>query len=112
HRLLNVDHRAWMYGIRRHLHTFMSEVSMFVEAAEKHARICKTKQIRCPCFDCSNNIVWEDTDVIKRYLIKRSFVDGYIIWSYHGEAGGTFNRIDIDTGFDEVGGDDANENDH
>ena len=66
----------------------------------------------CRCFDCSNNIVWEDTDVIKMHLIKRGFVDGYTIWSHHGEAGGTFNNTDIDTGSDEVGGDDANENDH
>uniref|UniRef100_K3ZN01 Transposase-associated domain-containing protein n=1 Tax=Setaria italica TaxID=4555 RepID=K3ZN01_SETIT len=59
-----------------------------------------------------NNIVWEDTDVIKSHLIKQDFVDGYTIWSLHGEAGGTFNNTDIDTGFDEVGGDDASENDH
>uniref|UniRef100_K3Z005 Transposase-associated domain-containing protein n=1 Tax=Setaria italica TaxID=4555 RepID=K3Z005_SETIT len=107
-----MDHRAWMYGIRRHSHTFMSEVSKFVDVAKKHAGICKTKQIRCTYFDCSNNIVREDTDVIKRHLIKRGFVDGYTIWSYHGEVGGTFNNTDIDTNCDEVGRDDANENDH
>jgi hypothetical protein len=39
-------------------------------------------------------------------------VDGYTIWSHHGEARGTFNNADTDTGCDEVGGDDANENDH
>uniref|UniRef100_K3YKT1 Transposase-associated domain-containing protein n=1 Tax=Setaria italica TaxID=4555 RepID=K3YKT1_SETIT len=98
-----MDHRTCMYGIRRHSHTFMSEVSKFVDAAKKHARICKTKQICCPCFDCSNNIVWEDIDVMKRYLIKRGFVDGYTIWFHHGGAGGTFNSSDIDTSCDEVG---------
>uniref|UniRef100_K3YLX6 Transposase-associated domain-containing protein n=1 Tax=Setaria italica TaxID=4555 RepID=K3YLX6_SETIT len=98
--------------IRRYSHTFMPEVSKFVHAMEKHTRICKTKEIRCPCFDCSNNIVWDDTDVIKRHLIKRGFVDGYTIWSHHGEVGGNFNKTDIDTSSDEVGGDDANENDH
>uniref|UniRef100_K3YZW9 Transposase-associated domain-containing protein n=1 Tax=Setaria italica TaxID=4555 RepID=K3YZW9_SETIT len=107
-----MDLKAWMYGIRRHSHTFISEVSKFVDVAEKHARICKTKQIHCPCFDCSNNIVWEDTDVIKRHLIKRDFVNGYTIWSHHGEAGGTFNNTDIDTDTDEVGGGDANKNDN
>uniref|UniRef100_K4A0C3 Transposase-associated domain-containing protein n=1 Tax=Setaria italica TaxID=4555 RepID=K4A0C3_SETIT len=79
-----------MYGTRRHSHTFMSEVSKFVEAAE-------IKQIRYLCFDCSNNIIWEDTYIIKRYFINR---------------GGTFNNTNIDTGSDKVGGDDANENDH
>uniref|UniRef100_K3Y220 Transposase-associated domain-containing protein n=1 Tax=Setaria italica TaxID=4555 RepID=K3Y220_SETIT len=82
-----MDHIAWMYGIRRHSHTFMSEVSKFVEATKKHARICKTNRIRCPCFDCSNNIIWEDTDVIKMYLIKQGFVGGYTIWSHHGDTG-------------------------
>uniref|UniRef100_K3XRD4 Transposase-associated domain-containing protein n=1 Tax=Setaria italica TaxID=4555 RepID=K3XRD4_SETIT len=67
-----MDHRAWMYGIQRYSHTFMSEVSKFVKAAEKHAHICRTKQICCPCFDCNNNI--------------RGFVDGYTIWSHPGEA--------------------------
>uniref|UniRef100_K3YZK1 Transposase-associated domain-containing protein n=1 Tax=Setaria italica TaxID=4555 RepID=K3YZK1_SETIT len=104
-----MDHRARMYGIRRHSHTFMSEVSKFVEVAEKHAHICNTKQIHCLCFNCSNNIVWENTDVIKRHLIKRGFVDGYTIWSHHGEARDTFNNTDFDTDSDEVGGDDANE---
>ena len=83
-----------------------------MEATKKHTRICKTKQIRCPCFDYSNNILWEDTDIIKRHLIKRGFVDGYTIWSHHGEAWGTSNNTDIDTGCDEVGGGDANNNDH
>uniref|UniRef100_K3XSV5 Transposase-associated domain-containing protein n=1 Tax=Setaria italica TaxID=4555 RepID=K3XSV5_SETIT len=104
-----MDQRAWMYGIWRHSPTFMSEVAKFEEPAKKHARICKTKQIYCPCFDCSNKIVWEDTNVIKRHLIKQGFVDGYTIWSHHGEAGGTSNNTNINTGCDEVGGDDAND---
>uniref|UniRef100_K3Y3E7 Transposase-associated domain-containing protein n=1 Tax=Setaria italica TaxID=4555 RepID=K3Y3E7_SETIT len=45
-------------------------------------------------------------------MIKRGFVDRYTIWSHHGEAGDTFSNTDIDTGTNEVGGDDANENDH
>jgi hypothetical protein len=107
-----MDHRAWMYGIRRHSRTFMSEVSKFVDIAEKHAHICKTKQICCPCLDCRNNIVWDDTDVIKRHLVKRGFVDGYTVWSHHGEVGGTFNNADTDNDRDEVGGDTAGKNDH
>uniref|UniRef100_K3Y3E3 Transposase-associated domain-containing protein n=1 Tax=Setaria italica TaxID=4555 RepID=K3Y3E3_SETIT len=59
-----------------------------------------------------NNIVWENTDVIKRHLIKQGFVVGYTIWSHHGEAGGTFNNTNINTGSNEVGGDDANKTNH
>uniref|UniRef100_K3ZZB5 Transposase-associated domain-containing protein n=1 Tax=Setaria italica TaxID=4555 RepID=K3ZZB5_SETIT len=107
-----MDQRVWMYGIQRHSPTFMPEVAKSVEVAKKHARICKTKQICCPCFDCSNKFTWEDTNIIKRHLIKRGFVDGYTIWSHHGEARGTSNNTDINTGCDEVGGDDANDNNH
>uniref|UniRef100_K3YCM2 Uncharacterized protein n=1 Tax=Setaria italica TaxID=4555 RepID=K3YCM2_SETIT len=32
--------------------------------------------------------------------------------SHHAEAGGTSNNTNINTGCDEVGGDDANDNDH
>jgi len=39
-------------------------------------------------------------------------VHDYTIWSHHGEAGATSNNTDINTGCDEVGGDDANDNDH
>uniref|UniRef100_K3XRX6 Transposase-associated domain-containing protein n=1 Tax=Setaria italica TaxID=4555 RepID=K3XRX6_SETIT len=83
-----MDQRSWMYGIRRHSPTFMLEVAKFVEAAKKHARICNTKQMRCPYFDCSNKIIWEDTNVIKRHLIKRDFRQ---------------DSTDINTGCDEVG---------
>ena len=61
--------RAWMYGIKRHSDSFMLRVSKFVEATKEHAHSKRTKQIRCPCFNYKNNIVWENTDVIKTHLI-------------------------------------------
>jgi hypothetical protein len=39
-------------------------------------------------------------------------VKGYKTWSHHGEAESTFNNADIDTRYDEVGDEDADENDH
>jgi hypothetical protein len=39
-------------------------------------------------------------------------VKGYKTWSHHGEAESTFNNADIDTRYDEVGAEDADENDH
>jgi hypothetical protein len=65
-----MDHRAWMYGIQRHLSTFLTELSKFHEVVKKYACICKTKQIHCSCSDYCNKIVWEDTNVIKMHLIK------------------------------------------
>jgi hypothetical protein len=46
------------------------------------------------------------------HLIKRGFVKGYKTWSHHGEAENTFNNADIGTRYDEVGDEDADENDH
>ena len=61
--------RACMYGIKRHSDSFMSGVSKFVEDTKEHAHSKRTKQNRCPCFNYKNNIVWENTDVIKTHLI-------------------------------------------
>jgi hypothetical protein len=69
-----MEHRAWMYGIQRHLSTFMTELSKFLEVVQKHAQISKTKKIPCPCRDCCNKLVWEDINVIKLHLIKRGFL--------------------------------------
>jgi hypothetical protein len=56
--------------------------------------------------------VWEDIYVIKMHLIKRGFMKGYKTWSHHGEVESTFNNANIDTRYDEVGDEDADENDH
>ena len=93
--------RAWMYGIKRHLDSFMSGVSKFVEAAKEHPHSKMTKQIRCPCFDCKNNIVWKNTDIIKTHLIQRGFMVDYKVWIHHGEAKLTANTC-INNVTDEV----------
>jgi hypothetical protein len=46
------------------------------------------------------------------HLIKRGFVKGYKTWSHHGEAESTFNNADIGVRYDEVGDEDADENDN
>jgi hypothetical protein len=56
--------------------------------------------------------VWEDINGIKMQLIKCGFVKGYKTWSHHGQAESTFNNADIGTRYDEVGDEDANENDN
>jgi hypothetical protein len=56
--------------------------------------------------------VWEDINAIKMHLIKRGFVKGYKTWSHNGEAKSTFNNADIGIRYDEVGDEDADENDH
>ena len=68
-----------------------------------HAHNNRTKQIHCPCFDCKNNIVWENTDVIKTH-----FIADYKVWIHHGEAQLTGNTC-INNVNDEVH--DADEDD-
>jgi hypothetical protein len=46
------------------------------------------------------------------HLINRGFVKGYTSWSHHGEAVSTSLNADMDTGYDEVGGENADENNH
>lgn len=60
----------------------------------------------------ARQIAWEGTNAINIHLIKWGFVEGYTTWSHHGEAISTFNIEDIDTRYDEEGGEDADENDH
>jgi hypothetical protein len=69
-----MEHRAWMYGIRRNSSIFLTELTNFLEVAQKLAQISRTKQIHCLCCDCCNKIVWEDINAIKIHLIKRGFV--------------------------------------
>jgi hypothetical protein len=56
--------------------------------------------------------VWEHINANKMHLIKRGFVKGHKTWSHHGEAESTFNNADIGTRYDEVGDEDADENDN
>jgi hypothetical protein len=72
-----MEHRAWMYGIERNSSTFLTELTNFLEVAQKHAQISRTKQICCLCCDCCNKLVWEDINAIKMHLIKHDFLKGY-----------------------------------
>jgi hypothetical protein len=112
YRLFKMEHGAWMYDIRRNSSTFLTELTNILDVAQKLAQISLTKQIHCPCCDCCNKIVWADINAIKMHLIKRGFVKGYKTWPHHGEAENTFNNADIGTRYDEVGDQDADENDH
>jgi hypothetical protein len=80
-----MEHRAWMYGIRRNSSTFLTELTNFLEVAQKHAQISSTKKIHCSYCDCCNKIVWENINAIKMHMIKHGFVKGYKTWSHHGE---------------------------
>jgi hypothetical protein len=77
--------RGWMYNVPRPHPSYIRNLRSFLEAANKHTNLRKSKEILCPCIDCDNKIAWRDTGVIQSHLLKRGFKNNYTIWSEHGE---------------------------
>jgi hypothetical protein len=77
--------RGWMYNVPRPHPSYIRNLRSFIEAANKHANLRKSKEILCPCIDCDNKVAWRDTGVIQSHLLKRGFKNNYTIWTEHGE---------------------------
>ena len=75
-----------MYNLSRLDPSYISEVHRFIVVATNHAWRTKTKHIYCPCMDCKNAVVFDDTEQIISHLVCRGFVKDYIIWTKHGEG--------------------------
>jgi hypothetical protein len=68
-----------MYNLSRLDPSYISEVHKFIVFATNHAWRTKTKHIYCPCMDCKNAVVFDDTEQIISHLVCRGFVSGTII---------------------------------
>ena len=68
-----------MYNLSRLDPSYISEVHRFIDVATNHAWRTKTKHIYCPCMDCKNAVVFNDTEQIISHLVCRGFVKDYII---------------------------------
>jgi hypothetical protein len=66
--------------------SYISEVHRFIDVAMKHAWRTKTNHIYCPCLNCKNVVVFDDTYHIISHLVCRGFVKDYIVWTKHGEG--------------------------
>ena len=75
-----------MYNLSRLDPSYISEVHKFIVVAKNHAWRTKTKHIYCPCMDCKNAVVFDDTEQIISHLVCRGFVKDYIIWTKHGRV--------------------------
>ena len=53
-----------MYNLSRLDPSYIPEMHRFVDDAKNHALRTKTKHIYCPCYDCRNILLFEDTEVI------------------------------------------------
>jgi hypothetical protein len=51
-----------MYNLSRLDPSYISEVHRFIVVATNHAWRTKTKHIYCPCMDCKNAVVFDDTE--------------------------------------------------
>jgi hypothetical protein len=81
------DDEAWsQHNLSRLDPSYISEVHKFIVVATNHAWRTKTKHIYCPCMDCKNAVVFDDTEQIISHLVCRGFVKNYIIWTKHGEG--------------------------
>jgi len=81
-----MERSLWMYNLSRLDPSYIPEVHRFVDAAKNHALRTKTKHIYCPCYDCRNILLFEDTEVIISHLVCRGFMKDYLIWTKHGEG--------------------------
>jgi hypothetical protein len=54
-----------MYNLSRLDPSYISEVHKFIDVATKHAWRTKRKHIYCPCMDCKNVVVFDDTNQTK-----------------------------------------------
>jgi hypothetical protein len=75
-----------MYNLSRLDPSYISKVHRFIDVATKHAWRTKTKHIYCPCMDCKNVAIFDDTYQIISHLVCQRFVKGYIVWTKHGEG--------------------------
>jgi hypothetical protein len=78
-----------MYNLSRLDPSYISEVHRFIDVATEHAWRTKTNHIYCPCMDCKNVVVFDETNQIISHLVCREFVKDYTVWTKHGEGSST-----------------------
>jgi len=81
-----MERSLWMYNLSRLDPSYIPEVHKFIDVAKNHALRTKMKHIYCPCYDCRNIILFEDTEAIISHLVCREFMKDYLIWTKHGEG--------------------------
>jgi hypothetical protein len=64
-----MERTSWMYNLSRLDPSYISEVHRFIDVATEHAWRTKTKHIYCPCMDCKNVVVFDDTNQIISHLV-------------------------------------------
>jgi hypothetical protein len=81
-----MERSFWMSKLSRLDPSYIPEVYRFIDAAKNHARRTKKTHIHCPCMDCKNIVVFDDTQQILSHLVRQGFMKDYLIWTKHGEG--------------------------
>lgn len=73
-----------MYG-NRVSKEYIDGVSAFKRAAEQDMLTKGMKFMYCPCIDCDNLLMFDNSAQIESHLIRRGFKRGYLCWTSHDE---------------------------
>ena len=74
-----MERSFWIYNLSRLDLSYIPEVHRFIDAAKNHAGRTKAKHIYCPCMDCKNVVVFDDTELIISHMVYRGFMKDYMI---------------------------------
>src|SRR6266498_5398134 len=85
---LKMDDRAyWMYKVLRLEPLYLEKVEVFLEAAQMDARNKQLAEIKCPCRDCKNFMLFPlaQLSIVRGHLVRQGFMEDYTCWTKHGE---------------------------
>ena len=74
-----------MYGVNRVSQEYVNGVVAFRRAAEEDMLKKGINLMYCPCIDCGNLKMFNNSAQIEAHLIRRGFKKGYTCWTSHGE---------------------------
>ena len=83
-----MDRSEWMYRIDRvNDLRYLFELRKFIAAGKAHRERLKRMTTICPCSRCKNLKAHRDSEV-QTHLIMYGFIEGYTVWTFHGERVG------------------------
>jgi UDP-N-acetylmuramate-alanine ligase len=80
-----MDHRRWMYGVRRDIFQNLRGVEEFLNHAIENMRQRGDQTVLCLCRDCQNVRRFRNIEEIRNHLIKCGFKEWYTRWVWQGE---------------------------
>ncbi|CAN6169397.1 unnamed protein product [Urochloa humidicola] len=89
--------RTWINSDARHTKAYLQGVNSFLVYAFRSSAV--GNKILCPCRKCVNSF-WKEASDVREHLICDGFLEGYTIWSLHGEPMPSVNDGNFDSAED------------